>query len=492
MTRRRFASGAARPSAAAGPARDRAVAVLQRVLGQGEFAAELLGRLQSERPIAPHDAALAEEIVLGVLRHRLTIDHIAAAFFQGQYGRVARPLRTIIAIAVYQLCWLDRVPDYAAVNAAVEQGRAVAGRKAGGMVNAVLRSMLRTRGERRVWDVDVDFRRWLSVDDTSGYEFSRLLWPDSQADPVSFLSLTMSHPAWAVARWRSRFGDEGVRQICRAGQARPPLVVRVNRRRIAPAELAARIAATGACVRVDAASGAVAIRMDRALADLSEFQMGWCQPQDATAQGVWSIRPPRPGEVVLDLCAGRGTKATHAAELMDDRGRVIASDRDPQRLRSAAHDAERLGLSCVECVPAAELADRVRRDGLRFDVILVDAPCSNSGALSRRPEARERLDAAHLSELSRVQAALLDQAVGLAGEDTDVIYSTCSIEPEENEDAVTAMVRRHAGWRVENSRLTLPASVSSTWWLGDRAAGAGFPCDGGFVALLRRRSPQAV
>jgi len=486
VNRRRLAPGAARPSSPAGPARERAVAALDRVLGRGEFAAELLGHMQSEHPIAPHDAALAEEIVLGVLRHRLTIDHTAATFFQGQFGRVARPLRTIIGVAVYQLCWLDRVPDYAAVNAAVEQARGVAGRKAGGMVNAVLRAMLRARGARREGDADVDPRCWLGIDDSSGYEFGCPLWPDPQVNPVSFLSLTTSHPAWAVARWRSRFGDEGVQRICRAGQVRPPLVVRVNRRRIAPAELAARIAATGARVRIDATSGALAIRMDGPLAGLPEFQMGLCQPQDVTAQGVWSIRPPRPSEVVLDLCAGRGTKATQAAELMDDRGRVIASDRDPGRLQSAAQDAKRLGLSCVECVPVADLADRMRRDGLRFDVILVDAPCSNSGTLSRRPEARERLDAAHLAELSRVQAALLDQAVALADEGTDLIYSTCSIEPEENEDAVTAMVRRHPGWRIENSRLTLPASVGSAWWLADRATGAGFPCDGGFVALLRR------
>lgn len=183
----------------------------------------------------------------------------------------------------------------------------------------------------------------------------------------------------------------------------------------------------------------------------------------------------RSGQVVIDLCAGLGTKATHMAELMHDEGLVIASDKDERKLAALRENARRLDLTSICPTPLSELTNVLHKLD-RVDWILVDVPCGNSGVFARRPEARYRMDDAHLRHLTQIQMELLEQADVLALEHTSLMYSTCSIEPEENEQIVTRFVRKHRHWRPRSSGRTWPRSLAdpADWR------------DGGFWAALVR------
>ncbi len=459
-------------------ARDRALEALLLVDAGEGFATEQLDQLQREGALSAADAGLANELTQGVLRHRLTLSHVASKFFRGEWSRLEPPFRWILSIAAYQLCWLDRVPAFAAVDAAVEQAKQMAGQKPAGLVNAVLRALLRSRGERVDRPPNADPRRWLAIDADRGFLFKDPILPDPEQHALDYLSLTNSTPSWLVRRWSDRFDNKATERICRMNIARPPVVLRANTRRIKPADLLRQLTKSGLTARIDPRVQSIQVVLDRPILQLAEFQQGLCQPQDATAQAVWLARPPKSGEFVLDLCAGAGTKATHAAELMNDRGIVIASDTNLRRLRMAADNAARLQLTSVMCVPAEGLEAQLRALGASPGVILIDAPCSNSGTLARRPEARYRLNANVLRKLARLQRRLLDQAARFAGPQTDMLYATCSIEPEENEEVVTGFCKQNHGWRLKSSQLTLPdpGDAKRIWR------------DGGFVARLVRSS----
>lgn len=453
-------------------ARDRALVAL--LTARQRFIHDTLDEMQRAVPISPADLALAHELALGVERRRLSLQRIVSQFAHGAWGRVDPRLRTILLIAAYQLLWHERIPDYAAVNEAVEQARHFVSRKAAGLVNAVLRALLRARGVRVAMPSDADPRRWVAGDAQSGFLFADPVWPDPNESAVQFLAQTTSHPVELVSRWVRHHGQAAAATACRAGAQRPPLVLRAQALRISPAALCDRFMQRGLRARLDAECGAIELSLDGPLAALPEFGEGLCQPQDATAQAVWTLRPPKPGERVLDLCAGSGTKATHAAELMGDRGLVAARcGPDAAAGERLIENARRLGLSSIRL----DVAGAVQLGG-SFDLILLDVPCSNTGTLARRPEARYRFAAQRgpLPGLLRAQDELLAEAARIAGPRTDLLYSTCSIEPEENEERVSEFCRRHTGWTLVASRLTLPdAGDEQRIWR-----------DGGFVALLRR------
>jgi len=534
--------------------RARALAVLCEVFEADVFGAARLAELQEGHPLSAADSGLAMELVLGTTRHRITCEHIAAHFFRGRWAGLHEVIRLNMAMAVYQLCWLDRVPDHAIVDSAVRlassHGRGTASR-----INAILRSVAASRGPM----VDLNEssseppdqtgdgatakrgavpplppgegrgegavpplplgegrgegstpgassppspRRWLPIDATRGRLFDCDLFPDPARRPLEYLVAITSHTPFFVERWHRRFKPKRCRQVLDAGQRRPSLVLRPNAMRITPQALLERLReakeprASAPPVRgisipgeqVDSSSpdrhvGQASVeRYDVRLvnshivlegvsspADLDVFHEGLCQPQDSTAGIALTLAPPMPGEFVLDLCAGSGTKSTQAAEMMGDRGRVLATDADALRLGRIAENAARLGLTIVEAVPLNDL-DAALAAGKAPDLILIDAPCSNTGVLARRPEARYRATHKSIASLVEIQRGLLARAVALSGPKTRLIYSTCSIEPEENESQIAAFLAANPGWQLAESKFTLPDA--------DR--------DGGYAAVMRR------
>ena len=448
-------------------ARDRAAKVLTACYDGNLFTHDLLAEMQASDPLSPQDAALAAELVLGVLRHRLTAEHLAARFHRGRWASLRPSIRTILALAVYQLCWLDRIPDHAAVDQAVRQAKRH-GRGVAAMVNAILRKLAECRGEIIDRPENPDPRRYLSIDDRRGRWFSENVFPDPTRRPLDYLVAATSHPSYLVERWHRRFKPALCRTICEAGQRRPPLVLRPNTLRITPADLLDRLRAAGHEVSVLDGTDALILCNAPHVSDLAEFAAGLCQPQDSTTQIPLRLSPPQPGELVVDLCAGVGTKSTQAAELMRNQGLVIASDTDAGKLDGIPLTAQRLGLSIIQPTPADLLETILAGSSRQPDVILLDVPCTNTGVLARRPEARYRASNRDLLALVEIQRDLLRRAQALSAPDTRIIYATCSLEREENEDQAAWFGETFPSWRIQTQVFTTPDA--------DR--------DGGFAAVL--------
>ncbi|RIK66305.1 MAG: hypothetical protein DCC65_10050 [Planctomycetota bacterium] len=436
-------------------ARERAVRVLADCYDGRQRGRDLLDEWQQHDPLSPADAGLAAELVAGVLRHRITLEHIASRFYRGRWEGLRPSIRMLLATGIYQLCWLDRIPAHAAVDEAVKHARRF-GHGIPPVANAILRKVSECRGEVVARPESPDPRRWLAIDAQRGRVFSEDILPDPARKPLDYLVAAMGHPMYLVERWHRRFKPALARQICESALIRPPLVLRPNLRRITSEELVARLVAAGHAAEPVEGSAAIIVRGEISAVEIPDFREGLCQPQDSTSQRVLMLAPPSPGAFVIDLCAGVGTKSTQAAELMNDEGIVLACDVDAAKLSRVAESAARLGLSIIRTCGVGMAADEAARVGRPPDLILVDAPCTNTGVLARRLEARYRASHKALMELVGMQREVLGMAASLAGPRTRIIYATCSIEQEENRDQAAWFCEQHTGWRVIKEDFALP------------------------------------
>jgi 16S rRNA (cytosine967-C5)-methyltransferase len=299
--------------------------------------------------------------------------------------------------------------------------------------------------------------------------------PDPARQPVDHLALSTSHPVWLVSRWVSSFGREQTLDICHAGMCRPPMILRPNRLRTDLDKLVDALRTDGVEALQDSDSGVLIVPEAAHVTRSAAFVGGLFQMQDRTAMGVVQAMHLSPGATIIDLCSGPGTKTTQMAEIINNDGVILASDKDDDRLALVRENCGRLGATCVRTIPPWE-REAAFREPARIDWILIDAPCSNTGVLARRPEARYRVDTRSLDSLVTLQKQLLSEAVRFASPRTRLAYSTCSLEPEENEDLVAWFAQEHPDWQIMATRRTFPTSGQSPsdWH------------DGGFWALWGR------
>jgi len=456
-------------------ARSVALHALRLCRAERVFVQEALNRIAGDRAVPSTALSFATELGLGVTRHRLTLGHLLSHFLHGKWSNFKPALRDVLLLGAYQVVFLRQVPDSSAVSRTVDLAKAVGGRRAGALTNAVLRTILRHRKSTESSRQPASPTHRIEIGADQFAIFDLPILPDPEADPVEYLALATSHPQWLVRRWIGAHGVQRTEQICAYGARRPETFLRPNRTRITAQKLCERLRAENANVALDADREMVHWEDGPPLTGTQAFQDGLFQPQDPTAKRVADFIRPKPGQVILDICAAPGTKCTHLAELMENRGTLVAADRTEQKLALIEANARRLGLSIIRTCLASDLVSRLG-DQLKPEIILIDAPCSNTGVLARRPEARYRLRPEQLAKLALQQQKLLDHAVALAGPETRIIYSTCSIETEENESVIEAFVRRHPEYRLRNSRISLPhASKDPMRWH-----------DGGFVAELAR------
>jgi 16S rRNA (cytosine967-C5)-methyltransferase len=382
------------------------------------------------------DRALTVELVYGVLRHQSTLDwrldHVATKSMAKLPARV----RAALWLGAYQLLHLDRIPPSAAVNESVALIKAGSPGHWPGFVNAVLRALIREPAPP---------------------------WPDPAVDPVRALSVRHACPAWLTERWIARFGVQDAEALCHATTVVPPLTIRVNTLRITRDELAARLAESGHAVRPTRVSP-VGLILDKCgpVTELPPFRDGAFYVEDEAAQLIAPILDPRPGELVLDACAAPGGKTTHLAALMHNTGEIIAVDSSAARLRLVEDNCRRLGIAIVRPIRADATVSLPRnlRERL-FDRILVDAPCSGLGVLRRHPEGKWRKEAETLQQHQRIQISLLEQTQRLLRPGGVLVYSTCSSEPEENEQVIDQFCSARTEFRRESVAPWLPRQGSS-------------------------------
>nr|MCU0562053.1 16S rRNA (cytosine(967)-C(5))-methyltransferase RsmB [Desulfobacterales bacterium] len=378
------------------------------------------------------DRDLFNALVFGVLRWRGRLDFILSRFSKMPSAKIEPQVMNILRVALFQLAFLTRVPPSAAVNTAVEMTKALSTPRAAAFVNAVLRKT------------------------AAGHAQARL--PAFDQAPVASLAAEHSLPEWLVERWLKRYGPGDARALCGSINDIPPLTLRTNTLKTTRPELMQALAEKAQTVEAAGiAPEAVIVRsLQTKLTELAAFRDGWFQVQDEAAQLVSILLAPRPGEAVLDLCAGRGGKTGHIAQLMGNRGTIVAADANAGRLAQLSEEMRRLGAAIV----ATEQWDAARRppDAFcgRFDRVLIDAPCSGLGTLGRNPDIRWSSSKAELRALAGLQARLLTNAAGCVRPGGLIVYSVCSPEPEETGDVVRVFLAQNRGFRVESRTTDLP------------------------------------
>jgi 16S rRNA (cytosine967-C5)-methyltransferase len=457
-----------------GSARAAALEAVRRVDCGEAFLREVLHDIFDRAGLSVRDRALATQLAAGVLRHRrnlqLLISHVRG---KGRRATTIQPpILEILELGAFQLLFLDRVPAYAAVNEAVEAARRTvhspgAARKVAGFVNGVLRGIERLIAGRDTAGKPAPDA--LPHPEGGVVRLAAPVLPDPAKGAAEFLGAAYSYPDWLVKRWVEHYGAPRAEEICRFGNRRPAACARLNPLHPEAAGLPARLQADGPAAAPGPRPGTLDVsdlpadRLERLLDD------GVLTIQDPSAMLAVEVLAPKAGEAVLDLCASPGTKTTQIIEAMGDRGRVVASDRSPDKLEPIRQVVARRGIKSVEICLADDSARTAPSGG--FDAALVDAPCSNTGVLARRVEARWRLRAHDIPELAALQVRLLGQAAGLLGPGGRLVYSTCSLEAEENEGVLGAFLAGRGGWDLVRRQQVFPAADH----------------DGGFVALLARR-----
>jgi 16S rRNA (cytosine967-C5)-methyltransferase len=364
------------------------------------------------------------------------------------------------------LSLLTQVPPHAALNETVELAALFGRPRAKGFLNGVLRSCASLVTADRTDRPGPDA---LPLEGGTYRRLSRPILPRPDVKPIEYLAAAFGLPRWLTHRWVDRHGIDEVRRLGFWFAGPAPLTLRVNALRTTRDEMLQALQEAGHAAEPAEHPLSVRVREAANVRDLPGYAQGWFAVQDQSATRVAEAVAPRPGDLVLDLCAAPGGKTTHLAELMQDRGRVVACDIDEGRLATLRELAGRLGLSCIE----TRLMNAMRPDDAPagpFDAVLVDVPCSNTGVLGRRPEVRWRLKPAELLHLVRLQTQLLMQAAERVRPGGTIVYSTCSIEPEENGSVVRAALRAMPDLELEAEEVATP----------------GRPADGGYWARLRR------
>lgn len=428
---------------------------------EGAFADAELGRRSARAHLAPRDQALAARLVYGTLAWQGFLDHLLAGL-----GRPAAsldpPLRTLIRLALFQLTKLSRVPDFAAVDTAVELSKTFRRGAASGLVNALLRRFLRER-------------------DHIGF-------PARVDDLASHLAVTGSHPRWLVERWLIELGAERTEALLAADNEAAPTVLRVNRLKISRAELMDALAAAGVTVHPEAAApDAIVLDGGADPASLAGYAEGLFSSQGEASQLVAVLLDAQPGERVLDACAAPGGKTTYVAERMKGEGSVRAIDLNAVGLEHVARAARRLGLRCIQTV-AADAADPTVAAGPTFDRVLLDAPCSGLGTLRQHPEIRWRRTPATLAEAATLQGRLVRALADRVRPGGVLVYATCTLVRIENDDIVDAFLADRPDFIRDDPRA-LPAAVAP--FVDDAGVFRTAPYQGGldgfFAVRLKRR-----
>ena len=449
--------------------------IAARVLGQrranGEFVEDLLERALAGAQLSSADRGLCQEIVYGVVRWQSTLDWLIARKTNGREQKSA--LQNLLRLGLYQIFWLDRIPDHAAVHETVELAKQNGFGPQAGFVNAVLRGYLREADETK-----------------------KLLTELKISNPA----IGYSHPQWLVEKWQNRFGVETTSQLLEWNNTPPKTFARANTLKIRrdefhesqtenhsgtrgtrPSEklsVAALIekwreenveydfvrrnflgradlpVSQDAQQRVptDFENLVFELKSHPPLNSLGSFRAGWFYIQDPSTLLAPVLLDAQPGETILDLCAAPGGKTTFIAQLMNNSGKIVACDIFEERLKLVRENSQRLGVTCVE----PNLLSTFNLQPSTFNRVLVDAPCSNTGVMRRRVDLRWRISPEEISRLRQTQLDLLKLAATKLKSGGVLIYSTCSLEPEENSEVVNEFLREHGNFKLESERQLLP------------------------------------
>lgn len=445
-------------------AREVALEILLRVEEQKSYSNLELKQVLDKTELSAADVGLVTELVYGTIQRQNTLDLVLAKFIKGGGKKLQPWVRILLRLSLYQIRFLDRIPDHAAVHEAVEMAKKRGHQGISSLVNGVLRNVLR---QPQVWG------------------------EGPQGGLAAQIAFEESHPEWLVERWLHTYGEETVRAICRSNNTAPHTTIRVNTLKTDRERLLAEMAREFPGVQASSVSPFGILFPSGNAAATSWFREGFCTVQDESSMLVAPALAVQPGHRVLDACAAPGGKTTHLAELMNNQGQIVACDVHPHKRQLIEQTAARLGITNIETLvsDALELPEK----GLgTFDRILLDAPCTGFGVIRRKPDLKWNKTASDIAHISALQGKLLQQVAKLLAPGGLLVYSTCTIEPEENQRIVERFVADHPGFELDRTLAAdLPKQVTETI---DAEKGyvqllpSHFQSDGFFISRLKRKS----
>ena len=387
--------------------------------------------------VSKRDRAFIQALVFGVLRWRGRLDFIIRHFSSTRFDKIDPTVLNILRMALFQIIYLDRVPQSAAVNTAVQLAKTSVAPWVVGFVNAVLRKAARN--------------------------YQALALPAVEKNAITATATAKSFPEWIIRRWAKRYGLDATTALCDALNTIPAITVRTNRLKTSPLDLVKSLAGEAEQIKPTLCSpdGINFVSPVTSIPGLSAFKPGWFQVQDEAAQLVALLLNPQPGETVLDACAGLGGKTGHIAQLMKNEGSIVALDINAAKLVRLESEMQRLGISIVKTFRQDLEINNLQPKLNQFDRILLDAPCSGLGVMRRNPDIKWRTLKKNLAIYNGRQLALLHNSSLLVKPSGILVYAVCSPEPEENEDVVNEFLKKHAEFVIDKEVEGLPAKMLS-------------------------------
>lgn len=395
----------------------------------------VMDRVTGTAVLDRREMALANALVYGVLRQRSRLDHTINHFASKGIAKIDKKVLAILRMALFQLRFMDRIPESAAVNTAVELAKVQVSEQSGGFVNALLRSCLRAPDQP-------------SLDGLT---------------PEEKLAMETSMPQWLVEKWIARMGLEETAALCHASNDIAPITVRTNTLRTTREALTERLAPLVETLTPTAISpiGLSFTSPHTALFEMDAFQEGLFQVQDEAAQLIALMVAPKPGERVLDVCAGVGGKSGHLAQLMENQGDLVAMDVEGYKLQSLAKEMARLGITNITPLACDLTRESPALIEGGFDRVLVDAPCSGLGVIRRNPDTKWKYFKRNATRHTKRQKGILSAAARCVRPGGTLVYAVCSTEPEENGVVVEAFLEKHADFRMMEPFDVLPHGAAA-------------------------------
>jgi 16S rRNA (cytosine967-C5)-methyltransferase len=408
------------------PARRAAFDILRRVESEGSYASALLAALDH---LSREDRALAQELTLGVLRQQKTLDYFIEQYSQRKIKKLDLPVILALRLGLYQIRFLSRIPQSAAVNESVNLVKRARKTSAAALVNGALRNATRHLGENPV---------------------------EAISDQSERLAVELSHMPWMLERWAASFGEAEMRRLALANNQTPEASFRINTLRADREEVLAGLTQAGVKLRTSGiAEGAYISEGGQAGSLTPLVEQGLIYLQDESSQLVSLLLDVKAGQRILDLCAAPGSKTTHLAALSENRAQIIACDIHAHRLETLVATCQRLGVTSVEPLQLPASGELPFAEAETFDRVLIDAPCSGTGTLRRNPEIKWRLTPDDIRRLAELQFNLLARGAAVLKPGGRLIYSTCSLEREENEEVIEKFLAANREFEVV--RASAPA-----------------------------------
>jgi 16S rRNA (cytosine967-C5)-methyltransferase len=435
----------------------------------------LLKFSQNLENLKKKDRALANSIIFGTLRFKATLDWTISPFSNKKIVELDAVVIWAIRIALFQIMFMDKIPASAAVNTAVNIVKTEAGRGAANFTNAVLRKV--------------------------STNYSKVKLPDKKRDPALFLSVDKSLPLWVAKRWIKQYGFEQCLKLGNAINQVPVITIRANTLKTDRKNLLKLIEndVKNACFTKYAKEGISFTNPSKPIHENMSFKKGLFQVQDEAAQIVTILLDPKPGELILDTCAGNGGKTAHAAQLMSNKGKIVATDTSSKRLANLEKEIKRLSIKIVETkqINILKFTDKFICQYLNkgFDKVLVDAPCTGLGILRRNPDSKWNKTHKDVKRLAAKQKRLLSAAAQFVKPGGTLLFSVCSSEIEENEYVIKAFLEQNNNFEINKSLINKisydQTPLLDTSFFTEQGFFKSFPhaplMDGFFVASLIKK-----